>query len=174
MKSYVKLKIIQVLILIGFFGCSEKEKVVSANEDTGPISITTTNVNVADFYFDLNNNSEAGETESWHVAVKTEGDYNMPSIFFHEEMKIAVYEDLVFDELSTIPETFNSDIQMDHATFRYEGSNEILSYNIEVHKVGVTNPNCVYVMKDEQSDKSYKIQFIEYISGVTVFQYDEL
>jgi len=174
MKSYVKLKIIQILILIGFYGCSEKEKVVSSNEDTGPISITTTNVNVADFYFDLNNNSEAGETESWHVAVKTEGDYNMPSIFFHDEMKVAVYESLVFEELLTIPETFNSDIQIDHVTFRYEGLNEILSYNIEVHKVAVTNPDYVYVMRDEQVNKLYKIQFIEYISGVTVFQYEEL
>ena len=174
MRSYVKLKIIRVLILIGFFGCSEKETVVSSSEETGPILITTTNVNVADFYFDFNNDSEAEETESWHVAVKTEGDYNMPSIFFNEEMKVAVYENLVFEDLLIIPETFNSDIQMDHVTFRYEGLNEILSYNIEVHKVAVTNPDYVYVMKDEQVNKLYKIQFIEYLSGVTVFQYDEL
>ena len=174
MRHYFDLRIKFILIIILFFSCEDNEKNISSDEETGPISITTSNVNVTDFYFNLDNQAEVEESSSWHVAIKTEGDYNMPSIFFNDNMNVAVYENIVFEDLLALPETFNSDIQIDHSIFRYEGFYEILSYNIEIHKVGVTNPDYVYLLKEDQVNKSFKIQFIEYISGVTVFQYAEL
>ncbi len=170
MKYHLDAKIKLILFFLFFFACEDNEII----EETGPISITTSNVNVSDFFFNLETNSVSEESTTWHIAIKTEGNYNMPSIFFNENMNVAIYENLVFEELLILPDTFNSDIETDHSVFRYEGSYEILSYNIEIHKVGVTNPDHIYLMRNEQGDKLFKIQFIEYISGVTVFQYEIL
>ena len=180
MMGVLKMKIkninfnIMTSALIFFCGCEDKEVDSSGELNSGPISVTTGNVNVSDFYFDLISGEEIESSDLWSIAVKTEGDYNMPSIFFNEDLDVAVYDDLLFGDVTELPSTFLDHLEADHSVFRYEGSHEILSYNMEIHKVGVTYPDYVYVIRYSDMNKIFKVQFIEYLSGVTVFQYSEV
>ena len=95
----------------------------------------------------------------------------MPS-FVPGDVQIAVYFNMEFDNLVSLPELYMDDIQNDHTVFGYGGSYEVLSYDITVHKVSVTNPNYVYVVRSENN--IYKLQFLEYLSGITTFKFAQL
>ena len=92
----------------------------------------------------------------------------MPS-FVPGSVDIAVYEMLNFNSIVNLPITFESDLVSDHSLFLYGNVHEVLSYDITVHKVSVTNPNLVYLLKS--GDNAFKLQFDEYISGITIFKY---
>ena len=95
----------------------------------------------------------------------------MPS-FVPGDVQIAVYENEDFNTLTSIPASYSNDVLEDHSVFGYEGSYEVLSYDITVHKVSVTNPNYIYLIKSDSD--VFKLQFIEYLSGITVFQFAEI
>tara|TARA_Y100000996_G_C22453965_1_gene615063 strand:+ start:484 stop:1014 length:531 start_codon:yes stop_codon:yes gene_type:complete len=164
-----------IFILLFYFACEDNKTIYS--DDTNNLefkTITSGNVNDADFYFDLINVSIVDSISNWQLLIKTEGVYNMPSVFFKDEIKVAVYEDLIFEDILSFPETFEEDKEMDNSVFRYEGDHEILSYDITIHKVSVSNPSNIYIINDPELNKSFKLQFIEYLSGVTIFNYKEL
>ena len=164
-----------ISISLFFFACEDNKTIYS--DDTSDLeikTITTGNVNAADFYFDLISVSEVDSIANWQLLIKTEGARNMPSVFFKDEIRVAVYEDLIFEEILSLPETFEEDKEIDNSVFRYEGDHEILNYDITIHKVGVSNPSNVYIINDPELNKSFKLQFIEYLSGVTIFHYKEL
>ena len=71
-----------------------------------------------------------------------------------------------------MPASYLNDVQEDHSVFGYGGSYEVLSYDITVHKVSVINPNYIYLIKSDND--VFKLQFVEYLSGITVFQYAEI
>ena len=139
-----------------------------------PVSITTSNVNLGNIYFNLDDNSEVQSTGYWHLAIIIDtANYNMPSILMGE-VSVAVYEDLLYPDIFNIPSSYNSDIQINNSVFLYGGELEILSYDIQVHKASVHNPNKIYIIRSKNNEKTYKLQFIGYLSGITVFQYNEL
>ena len=160
------------LLNIFFFISCKNSNEPSEVVNTQTISVTTTNVNVADIYYNLLTESQVEINDNWHIGiVKDTENYNMPS-FIPGDVDIAVYEDIDFNELVQIPDTFQNDRIIDHSNFSYGSSHEVLSYDISVHKVSVTNPNYVYVIIS--SGSAFKLQFIEYISGITVFQFANL
>ena len=90
------------------------------------------------------------------------------------DVSVSIYTELQFDEIIYMPFTFNDDILNDKNVFGYEEEYEVFNYNIDIHKVSVSNPGYVYILKDSENGRAYKIQFIEYISGVTVFKYNSI
>ena len=135
-------------------------------------SITTTNINVSNIYFALEVGDQVDITAEWDLSIiKDVNNYNMPS-FVPGDVDIAVYEDIDFSSINELPDSFADDIQNDHSVFGYEGIYEVLSYDITVHKVSVSNPDYVYLVRSDNS--VYKLQFIEYLSGITVFQYSDI
>ena len=95
----------------------------------------------------------------------------MPS-FVPGSVDIAVYEMLNFNSVVDLPVTFESDLISDHSLFSYENIYEVLSYDMNVHKVSVTNPDYVYLIKS--GDNAFKLQFDEYLSGITIFKYGRI
>ena len=57
--------------LLFFYGCEDNENDNSEKLNLGPISVTTGNVNVSDFYFDLVSGEENESSGSWSISVKT-------------------------------------------------------------------------------------------------------
>tara|TARA_Y100000590_G_C15562442_1_gene955312 strand:- start:242 stop:757 length:516 start_codon:yes stop_codon:yes gene_type:complete len=156
-------------VFIFFSGCEEEKQ-----QQIELFSVTTSNMNVASVYYNLISQLEVENSDIWHVGiVKDTSNYNMPSIHFGD-VEVAVYSDLDFDNINNLTDTFLADIQSDHDVFGYGGSFEVLSYDITIHKVDVTNPEFVYLINLPNDNKSYKLQFVEYLSGITVFQYEEL
>ena len=136
---------------------------------------TTSNVNTNDIFVDFLSGLEVDSTDNWHISIiKDVSNYNMPSIIM-SAAQIAIYEDESFDNMTSLPSNFESVLLNDNNSFGYGDDNEILSYDITVHKVSVSNPDLVYVLKfNETSTDIFKLQFIEYQSGITVFQYEKI
>ena len=136
------------------------------------VNVTTTNVNIDNIYYNLTSQSQVSVDDVWDIGiVKDTENYNMPS-FVPGSVDIAVYEMLNFNSVVDLPVTFESDLVSDHSLFSYGNVHEVLSYDITVHKVSVTNPNLVYLVKSV--DNAFKLQFDEYISGVTIFKYGQI
>ena len=160
-----------ILYLFSIISCADTENIQESNLSE-PIMVTTSNVNTGNIYFDFLSNSEVSMSDNWHLGIERDtSNYNMPS-FVPGDVQIAVYENIEFDNLVSLPELYMDDIQNDHTVFGYGGSYEVLSYDITVHKVSITNPNYVYVIQSENN--IFKLQFLEYLSGITVFQFAQL
>ena len=169
MNLFFKLTII--LYSFSIISCSDTENIQESNVSK-PIMVTTSNVNTGNIYFDFLSISEVSISDNWHIGIERDtSNYNMPS-FVPGDVQIAVYDNKEFGDLVSLPESYEVDIQNDHTVFGYGGFYEVLSYDITVHKVSVTNPNYVYVIRSENN--IFKLQFLEYLSGITVFQFAQL
>ena len=161
-----------LIILLFLVACGDDNDALNAAEENQILSVTTTNVNVSDIYYNFNSQSQVNVEDVWHIGiVRDTENYNMPS-FVPGNVQIAVYDNEDFNNLTLMPASYVNDVQEDHSVFGYGGSYEVLSYDITVHKVSVTNPNYIYLIKSDSN--VFKLQFIEYLSGITVFQFAEI
>ena len=171
--NYQAFRSILLAAFLVVFSCEDKNDA----SDNSPISdqvvnVTTTNVNIDNIYYNLTSQSQVSVDDVWDIGiVKDTENYNMPS-FVPGSVDIAVYEMLNFNSVVDLPVTFESDLISDHSLFSYENIYEVLSYDMNVHKVSVTNPDYVYLIKS--GDNAFKLQFDEYISGVTIFKYRQI
>ena len=175
MKVYKFYRIILSTVLIVFNGCNNTEESID-NEISQPISLTTSNVNINDIYLDLEIGGEVSSEDTWHVSIiRDTENYNMPSIVFGL-ISVALYDDgSSYDDMTALPGDFNENMVSDNQVFQYGGENEILSYDMTVHRVSVSNPDHIYILNftgDVQG--SYKLRFVEYQSGITVLEYNLL
>ena len=164
------------ILLIFTMGCEDDETSnVNQPATLEPVTITTSNVNSGDIYLNFSSGNEVSLNDNWHLSiVRDTSNYNMPSIVMGTA-NIGLYNDISFSEITSLPSDFQNAIVTDNTMFEYGGEHEILSYDMTVHKVGVTNPDYVYVLQMvNNSNESFKIQFIEYQSGITVLQYNIL
>ena len=170
---YTYFKQLSMLIILLFLvACGYDNDTLNAAEENQILSVTTTNVNVSDIYYNFISQSQVNIEDAWHIGiVRDTENYNMPS-FVPGDVQIAVYENEDFNALTSIPASYSNDVLEDHSVFGYEGSYEVLSYDITIHKVSVTNPNYIYLIKSDSG--VFKLQFIEYLSGITVFQFAEI
>ena len=175
MKYFYSFKSFLFILYLFIVACEDNnESSEHIQESNMPeiLVVTTGNVNTGDIHFNLLLNSEVSMSDNWHIGIERDtSNYNMPS-FVPGDVQIAVYDNKEFGDLVSLPESYAVDIQNDHTVFGYGGSYEVLSYDITVHKVSVTNPNYVYVIRSENN--IFKLQFLEYLSGITVFQFAQL
>ena len=170
MINYRLFKLISLVAFLVVLSCDDKNDA----SDNSPISdqvvyVTTTNVNIDNIYYSLASQSQVSGDDAWDISIiKDTDNYNMPS-FVPGSIDIAVYEGLNFNSIENLPITFENDLVSDHSLFSYENTHEVLSYDMNVHKVSVTNPDYVYLIKS--GDNAFKLQFDEYISGITIFKY---
>ena len=170
---HIYIKQLSILIILLFVvACGDDNDTLNSVEENQILSVTTTNVNVADIYYNFTSQSQVNIEDAWDIGIVIDTEnYNMPS-FVPGDVQVAVYENEDFNNLTTIPTTYLNDVQSDHTVFGYGGSYEVLSYDITVHKVSVTNPNYIYLIKSDND--IFKLQFVEYLSGITVFQFAEI
>ena len=166
--------ILLLSILIVLNGCDNTEESID-NESQQPISITTSNVNISDIYLDLVSGDEVSSGDTWHVSIiRDTENYNMPSIVFGIA-SIALYDGASYDDITTLPSDFNDNVVSDNQVFQYSGEHEILSYDITVHRVSVSNPDRIYILNFTGDVlESYKLRFVEYQNGITVLEYNLL
>ena len=173
MKNYKVFEWISLAAFLVVSSCEDKNDSI----DNSPMSdqvvnVTTTNVNIDNVYYNLASQSQVSGDDAWDISIiKDTDNYNMPS-FVPGSVDIAVYAGLNFNSIENLPITFESDLVLDHSLFSYENTHEVLSYDMNVHKVSVTNPDYVYLIKS--GDNAFKLQFDEYLSGITIFKYGRI
>ena len=75
--------------------------------------------------------------------------------------------------MDSTPTTFMEDYFQDPTVVQYGGSNEVLSYDMQIHRVSVKDPNRVFVIHESVGNTTYKVQFVEYVSGVIFFSFSK-
>ena len=178
MKQLALTLIIGVLI---FIGCEDKN---SDNDNlTQGEEVTTHDIDAAGssgFYYDFSSGTEVDSSSSWHISFQMipvafgQSTYMMPSLVLGGAVYAAEYSNVTFNELEETPDTFMSDYFQDASVVQYSGSSEVLQYNMQSHTVSVKNPDRVFVIYESTNHTTYKIQFVEYASGVILFRYSAL
>ena len=178
MKKHTLAFIIGVLI---FIGCEDKN---SGNDNpTQYDEVTTHDIDATGapgFYYDFSSGTEVDSSSSWHISFQMipvafgQSTYMMPSLVLGVDVYVAEYSNVAFNELEETPDTFMSDYFQDASVVQYSGSSEVLQYDMQSHTVSVRSPDRVFVIYDSTNHTTYKVQFVEYLSGVILFKYDNL
>ena len=178
MKQHTLTLIISVLIFI----CCEDKNSDNDNPPQGE-EVTTHDIDAAGasgFYYNFSLGTEADSSSSWHISFQMisvvfgQSTYMMPSLVLGGAVYAAEYSDVTFNELEETPDTFMSDYFQDESVVQYSGSSEVLQYDMQSHTVSVKNPERVFVIYESTNHTTYKIQFVEYVSGVILFKYSNL
>ena len=176
-------KLIPFITLFGLllFGCEQNNSENNNVNDTEKTEVITHDIdatNADGFYYDLLNATETDSSESWHLSfqmlpvVSGNSTYMMPSLVLGGVL-VAEYTNTAFDDMWSIPETFIEDYFQDHTAVQYGGSNEVLSYDMQIHRVSVKDPDRVFVIYESAAHTTYKVQFMEYVSGVISFSFSQ-
>ena len=178
MKQLTLTLIIGVLI---FIGCEDKN---SDNDNpTQGEEVATHDIDAAGasgFYYDFSSGTEVDSSSSWHISFQMipvafgQSTYMMPSLVLGGAVYAAEYSNVTFNELEETPDTFMSDYFQDASVVQYSGSSEVLQYDMQSHTVSVKTPDRVFVIYESINHTTYKIQFVEYASGVILFRYSAL
>ena len=174
-------KIIKTLLclLMFFIGCDNSND-DDASSNTNSVEVITHDIDAAGapgFYYDLHAGAEVDSSNTWHLSFQMipvpfgQTTYMMPSLVLGETAYVAVYNDIVFDEVEGTPDTFMSDYFQDRSVVQYSGAHEILQYDMQVHRVSVKEPERVFIAYELDNHTTYAIQFMEYVSGVIAFKF---
>ena len=178
MKQLTLTLIIGVLV---FIGCEDK----NSDNDNQPQGeeVTTHDIDAAGapgFYYNFLSGTEVDSSSYWHLSFQMipvafgQSTYMMPSLVLGGDVYAAEYSNVTFNELEETPDTFMSDYFQDASVVQYSGSSEVLQYDMQSHTVSVKNPDRVFVIYESTNHTTYKIQFVEYVSGVILFKYSNL
>ena len=186
MKKLTLTLIIGVLI---FIGCEDKNSNDDNQTQGGEVTtndgeeVTTHDIDAigaSGFYYDFSSGTEVDSSSSWHISFQMipvafgQSAYMMPSLVLGGAVYAAEYSDITFDELEETPATFMSDYFQDASVVQYSGYSEVLQYDMQSHTVTINNPDRVFVIYESINHTTYKIQFVEYVSGVILFRYSAL
>ena len=151
---------------------------ISDNEKIDVVTHDIDATNANGFYYDLVNGMEADSSESWHLSfqmlpvVSGNATYMMPSLVLGGVL-VAEYTDVTFNDMDSTPTTFMEDYFQDPTVVQYGGSNEVLSYDMQIHRVSVKDPDRVFVLYESVGHTTYKVQFVDYVSGVISFSFSK-
>ena len=169
-----------LIIIFSFFltGCENND---SDGSDTDTALLITTHdidaSGASGFYFDFISGEETDSIRSWHISFQMLSvigtTYKMPNLVLGDVL-IAEYTNVSYDDVISTPETFMNDNLQDPNVLQFGGAKEVLGYDMQIHKVSVNNAERVFVLYEPINQTAYKIQFIEYLSGVISFKYNEL
>ena len=175
----------QLTLIITFLGLTltgcEDKKSDNHNHDSA-IEIITNDIDAEDatgFYFDLVTGAEVDSSGPWHMSFQmlpvSSGSetYMMPSLVLGP-VYAAEYTETAFENMESIPETFMADYFQNPTVVQYGGTSEVLHYDAQTHVVSVSNPDRVLVVYEPSGHTTYKIKFVEYVSGVISFKYGSL
>ena len=176
-------KLTPIITLFGLilFGCEQDSSDNNNGNDTEKIEVVTHDIDAANadgFYYDLVNAVETDSSEFWHLSfqmlpvVSGNATYMMPSLVLGEVLA-AEYTNMTFEDMESVPDSFMEEYFQDPTTVQYGESNEVLSYDMQIHRVSVNNPDRVFVIYESVGQTAYKVQFIEYVSGVISFSFSK-
>ena len=170
------LKQFSFLSLIFIIGCEETN---DANGNIIPNSteVVTSDIMETNFYYNLATKSEVQSDEVWHISAQSKQvdfggqSYGMPNIVLGNVY--AQLSDSTFSEI-TVPPAQNSSWFQDNSIVEYGEENEIINYNMTTHTVSIVNADQTFIVYEYIGHTSYKVQFLDYTSGIVSFQFTQL
>jgi len=159
------------LLVIMIVGCEDKKE----NNSSDFIEVITSNVNEGDYLYNF---VTAGEItndggSSWHIKyhnLDTGTGYKMPNISLNNNVLLHIDTSSDFESISKSPSI--SSFQPEAGRMQYGGKNAALSYDMTIHKVGVSS--ATYLIYETITNKVFKLVFDNYDGGVLIFRFSEL
>ena len=173
--------IIPIMFMLVIIDCEDGNSTAyDLDVNSDPIQVTTGNMAENSYCYDLVAGTESEAASSWHLAfqmidVEMAGaTYSMPSLIMGN-VATAVYTDISYNDLIEAPdqETLQSDA-IDNSSVEYMGEHEVIHYDMATHTVTINKPERVFVIYAFATHNVYKVQFLEYQSGIIAFQFNEL
>lgn len=170
------LKHFSFLFVLFIIGCEDSND-INNNITSNITEIVTSNVMVSNFYYNLVTKSEVQSDEIWHISAQLkqvdfgEQSYGMPCIVLGNVY--AQLSDSSFSEI-IVPPAQNSSWFQDNTTIEYGGENEIINYNMTTHIASIYAAERTFIVYEYIGHSSYKVQFLDYTSGIVSFQFSPL
>ena len=173
--KYQLLPVFLILIFM-FTGCDNNDP-VSNGDSENYIEVVTGDVTENNYYYNLITESE--DTTTWHVSyenVDAGGGYNMPTVRLNNTIMLEIYTAQEFNDIQSIPDDLNYSDDLIGCEYGHTEViiNEILHYDPGSYIMSVSNPSTVYICYDTVTHGVFKIQFVEYNSGILLFRFDQL
>ena len=175
-------KLLNTLMMLGLFltGCEDNADDKINQSGIEVITHDITADSASGFFYNLSSGSEVDSSNTWHISfqmmpeVENGMTYMMPNFILSATAYIAEYDNVTFENLNDTPDSFMSDYFQDNSVLQYEGPNEIIQYNRQTHIASIRDPERVFVIYELGSHSTYKLQFIQYVSGIIEFKYERL
>jgi len=170
-----KITFILLYYLIFIIGCEDSNK--NDNTDNNITEVVTSNIYVSSFYYNLVSKSEVASDEIWHFSAQLKdvfydsNTYKMPNIILGNIY--AMLSENSFKE-TTVPPSENSAWYLDNSVVEYGGIDEIINYNMITHVASIENPKNTFIIYETNGHTTYKVQFLEYASGIVSLQFSPL
>jgi hypothetical protein len=164
---------VSIFLMLPFIGCEDNK----ADDTEGAlqiIEVTTDNVSDGPYYFNLVTGKKDAST--WHIVYQNldvpfgNSVYQMPSIALSTSSMLNIDSNNEFESITTYPDA--STFAPEAGRMQYGGPNTALSYDMAIHKVGVSDDS--YIIYDTVTQKVFKVHFDEYSGGIVIFRYAEL
>ena len=166
-----------IILVLLFAGCDDSKSKEVSQPSQEVITHDIDALGASGFFYNLSSQSEVDSSATWHISFQMipvvfgEVTYMMPSLILGSTAYAAEYTNIAFEDLNDTPDSFMDDYFQDASAIQYSGPNEVLQYNMQTHTVSVKDPNRVFVFYELSSHSTYKVQFIDYASGIIVFKY---
>ena len=170
------LKQFSFLSLIFIIGCEETND-TNGNIISNSTEVVTSDIMETNFYYNLTTKSEVQSDEVWHISAQSKQvdfggqSYGMPNIVLGNVY--AQLSDSTFSEI-TVPPAQNSSWFQDNSIVEYGEENEIINYNMTTHTASIVNADQTFIVYEYIGHTSYKVQFLDYTSGIVSFQFTQL
>ena len=170
------LKFFSFLSVLFIIGCEETND-TNGNIISNSTEVVTSDIMETNFYYNLATKSEVQSDEVWHISAQSKQvdfggqSYGMPNIVLGNVY--AQLSDSTFSEI-TVPPAQNSSWFQDNSIVEYGEENEIINYNMTTHTASIVNADHTFIVYEYIGHTSYKVQFLDYTSGIVSFQFTEL
>jgi len=170
-------KITPYIILFSLFisGCNDSEDNEAIISNSTPV--VTNDIMESNFYYNLATQTEVDSASVWHISaqakqVNFEGQlFGMPCIVLgNVYVQTSVYP---FADLTVPPDQNSSEWFENNSDVEYGGDWAILDYNMTTHVVSVLE-EITWIIYEGVGHTTYKVQFLDYTSGIVSFQFSEL
>ena len=94
----------------------------------------------------------------------------MPSIDLSDKILLFVEVDKSFNEIESAPTS--TSFVAGNGKLSYGGEHEVLSYDMTIHKIGVSD--ATFIIYDTTSERAFKLKFVSYDSWIVTYKYAEL
>tara|TARA_B100000900_G_scaffold413378_1_gene437222 strand:+ start:1205 stop:1711 length:507 start_codon:yes stop_codon:yes gene_type:complete len=166
-----KINILIYSIAFGFFAQSCGDTNQEENVNLNIIEVITSDPNKSPFYFNFLTGEENNNV--WQLSYKALAagqGYFMPSIDLSDKILLFVENDKSFNEIESAPTA--TSFVAGNGKLSYGGENEVLSYDMTIHKIGVSD--ATFIIYDTTSERAFKLKFVSYDSWIVTYKYAEL
>ena len=158
-----------LLCCVIFLSCNGNQ--IDLDQDIDIIEVVTSDPNDNTFFYNFLTNEERDDV--WQLSYSAqiaEQSQILPSVDLSDKILLFVENDKSFNEIESAPTA--TSFVAGNGKLSYGGEHEVLSYDMTIHKIGVSD--ATFIIYDTTSERAFKLKFVSYDSWIVTYKYAEL